>query len=256
MKKFTFLGCSLTVGEGLDSEKTDENNYTNIISNYYGATCKNLAKSGNSNYNIFVEALNEILYNEQDIIFLQWSSPNRHWLYPNLDCNIIITANSKQKNIHYLDTTYSAKFLQTFADQFLILNHDYHNLIQVSNFCKILQTISKNKTKLVFINGILPWTKEIIHLRSLTDPAKYFSKYTKELLSIDLLPDQDIEKFFIELHNNVKSLDNNLWVNMFNSMQDEMLDLGTDNCHPGIDSHKHYASMIIKYLNNDKKLQY
>lgn len=256
MKRFTFLGCSLTAGEGLDNEKTDNNNYTNIIANYYGAQVKNLAKSGNSNYNIFIEALNEILYNEQDLVFVQWSSPNRHWLYPNLDCNLIITANSKQKDIKYLDTMYSAKFLQSFADQFLLLNHDYHNLIQVGNFSKILETVSTNKTQLIFINGLLPWTKEIKCKQSLSNPAKYFSEYTKELLSLDLLPDQDIAKFFTTLYDTVKKLDSSLWVNMFSSMQNEMIDLGTDNSHPGIGSHKHYASMIIEYLNNDKKLQH
>lgn len=254
MKKFTFLGCSLTVGEGLVEEKADSNNYVNIVSGHYKVKANNLAKFGNSNYNIFLAALNEILYGDQDILFVQWSAPNRHWLYPNLDSNFIITAGSKQKNIKYLDTFYSSKFLQNFADQFLLLNHDYHNLLQLSNYCQILESISKDKTRLVFINGLVPWTKEIKYSSSGSDPAKYFSKYTKELLSVSLLPDNEIQKFFTVLHKTVKRLDSKLWVNMFNSMLVESIDFGIDNKHPGIKSHAHFASMIINYLNNDKKL--
>lgn len=77
MDKFTFVGCSFTVGEGLEFEKTDSNNYTNIVVKKYSANILNLAKKGNSNYNIFITALNELLFNTPDKIFIQWSALNR-----------------------------------------------------------------------------------------------------------------------------------------------------------------------------------
>ena len=62
-KLWTFVGCSLTVGEGLELEKNDPNNYTNLIINHFGsAKPNNLATRGNSNHNIFFTALNEILF--------------------------------------------------------------------------------------------------------------------------------------------------------------------------------------------------
>ncbi len=50
--KFTFTGCSFTVGEGLPLEKADKNNYCNLVGEQYLADVTNLGQKGNSNYNI------------------------------------------------------------------------------------------------------------------------------------------------------------------------------------------------------------
>lgn len=246
--KFTFIGCSITRGEGLSDEESDKNNYANIVGNHFNATVTNLSKSGNSNYNIFIEGLNQLLYNRPDVLFLQWSGLQRHWIYPNLDIEFPMVPGGPISDINYLKTVFSEKFLKKFTEQFALLNHEYHNILALLNYCKILETIAGNQTRLVFINGLLPWTNEIQNKESLNNVYLNFSEYTKELLSVDMLPDEDITVFFNKIYDALTQIDKNKWPNMFNSLVDLLVDLGNDNSHPGPKSHGLYADMIINYL--------
>lgn len=248
MKKFTFIGCSITKGVGLPKEDLDENNYTNIVGKYFNAEITNLSISGNSNYNIFMSGLNELLYNRPDTLLIQWSGLHRHWMHPNLDLSFGIGAMDAINELNYLDTVFSKKDLQKFVKQFLLLNHDYHNILALLNYCKILETVAHTQTKIIFINGLLPWTKEIQFLQAMGNPAKNFSEYTKNLLSIDKLPDQDIEFFFNKIHNGLSQIDKNNWINMFRSILTLAEDVGTDNLHPGPNTHAKIAQMIINHI--------
>ena len=245
--RFTFIGCSFTVGEGLVSEKDDVNNYTNILANHYSASVKNLAVKGNSNYNIFITALNEIIFNSPDKIFVQWSALNRLWLYPGPDTKLALSHTIKN-DYRYRDLFYSKKELQKFTDTYHILNHDYNNLIILINYCNILTEISKNKTQVIFINGLLPWTREILSLDTTLDFSKNLSNYTKEILEFDSRNDNELIDFFTKLNKDVQGLNQIMWVNMFDSMTKTLIDFGTDNEHPGPKSHQQYAEMIINYL--------
>jgi hypothetical protein len=250
MKSFTFIGCSYTVGEGLQHEKLDENNYANIVAKNYNAKAKNLSTSGNSNYKIFISAINELLFNEQEVLFIQWSELSRVWFYPHLDLQFQVPSCISYSDMSYLDLTLTKNFFKTFGEQFSIINHDFNNILNLLNYCKILESIAKNKkNKIVFINGLLPWTKEILDINSCNDPHENFSDYTKNLLSIDQLSDEDVVKFFRQIHDALQETDLNNWVNMFESMLDLQVDVGIDDQHPGSMSHKVYADMIINYLN-------
>ena len=79
--RFTFIGCSFTVGVGLNHEKNDVNNYTNIVANHCSADVKNSAVGGNSNYNIFMTAVNEILFNTPDKIFTSFIRYIKYFLF-------------------------------------------------------------------------------------------------------------------------------------------------------------------------------
>ena len=106
--QFTFVGCSFTVGEGLELEKSDTSNYVNLVGKHYSASITNLAVGGNSNYNIFITALNEILFNPPDKIFVQWSALNRLWLYPGLDTELSLSHIIKDDYV-YRNMFYSKK---------------------------------------------------------------------------------------------------------------------------------------------------
>jgi hypothetical protein len=253
--RFTFVGCSFTVGVGLDHEKDDPTNYTNIIAKRYNAEVNNLAYAGNSNYNIFMSTLNEILYNKSDKIFVQWSTLNRLWLYPGPNTELALSHTIKN-DYRYRDLFYSKKELQKFIDTYQLLNHDYHNILTLINYCNILTKISKNKTQLIFINGLLPWTKEILSLDTMIDFSKNLSTYTKEILEFDSREDHELIDFFTKLNHAVTGLSHSSWVNVFDSMINSSIDIGNDNVHPGPESHRLYADMIIKYIedNNDKRI--
>jgi hypothetical protein len=169
-------------------------------------------------------------------------------MHPNLDLSFGISTIDAINELNYLDTVFSKKDLQKFVKQFLLLNHDYHNMLALLNYCKILETVSHTQTQLIFINGLLPWTKEIQFLQTSNNPAKNFSAYTKNLLSIDKLPDQDIKFFFNKIHNGLSQIDKRNWVNMFQSILELGEDTGTDNVHPGTKTHANIAQMIINHI--------
>ena len=245
--RFTFIGCSFTVGVGLDHEKNDVNNYTNIVANHCSADVKNSAVGGNSNYNIFMTAVNEILFNTPDKIFVQWSNLNRLWLYPGPNTKLVLSHTIKT-DYEYRDIFYSKKELQKFTDTYHILNHDYNNLITLINYCNILTEINKNTTQLIFINGLLPWTNEISSSDTMGNFSKNLSNYTKEILEFNSRDDNELLEFFTKLNVAVLSLNQSVWINMFNSFAKLAVDVGTDNEHPGPKSHQQYAEMIINYL--------
>jgi hypothetical protein len=245
---FTFCGCSLTAGDGLSLEKNDPNNYSNLVSANYNANVKNIAKKGSSNYDIFIAGVNEILFNTPDILFLQWTGLNRHLMHPSLYIEFPIINQDSVTEIKHLDIQFSKKFLKKFVDQFLLLNHNYHNILALINYCKILEKISENKSKIVMINGLLPWTEELIRKDACDDPVNSFSLYTQRLLSVHNLPDEDIKLFFNKIHYGLEEIEKNNWVNMFNSLSKQKIDLGNDNRHPGPKSHQLYANTIITYL--------
>ena len=250
--QFTFVGCSFTVGEGLELEKSDTSNYVNLVGKHYSASITNLAVGGNSNYNIFITALNEILFNPPDKIFVQWSALNRLWLYPGLDTELSLSHIIKDDYV-YRNMFYSKKELQKFTDTYHILNHDYHNILTLINYCNILTKISKNKTQLIFINGLLPWTREILSLDTMPDFSKNLSNYTKEILEFDSRDDIELIDFFTKLNKNILELPQSKWVNMFDSMIKILIDFGTDGEHPGPKSHTLYADMIINYIEEYKE---
>jgi hypothetical protein len=253
MKKFTFIGCSITKGVGLPNEEHDENNYANLIGKHFNAKVKNLSKGGNSNYNIFITALNELLYTKPDVLFLQWSALNRLWLYPGPDTQLFLS-HSIEHDYNYRGLFFSQKELKKLADSYHLLNHDYHNLMVIVNYSKILESVATTDTQIVFINGLIPWTSDIASSDTINDYSKNLSAYSKEILDFDTRNDVELNEFYTNLHLAVNSLQSDKWVNMFDSLYDITIDIGNDNLHPGIESHKHYASMIINYLKNDKTI--
>lgn len=254
MKKFTFIGCSITKGEGLPDSEFDSANYPNIIGQVFNAEVTNLSRLGNTNYNIFIDGLNQLLFNRPDVLVIQWSGLQRHWLYPNLDITLTLTNRDIIREIDYLDTVFSKKELQKFCDQFLLLNHDYHNILHLLNYCKILEALAREQTQLIFVNGLIPWTQEIQYLETLDNTAKYFSEYTKKLLSHTLLPDSDIEIFFKKIFYALNEIDKNKWINIFSSMLEFSIDAGLDKKHPGPKTHNKIAQLIINKLTNDQRL--
>ena len=241
MTQFTFTGCSFTHGVGVDPA------YPAIVAEHYRAELKNLAIPGHTNAGIFIDSLNEILYHTPDTLFVQWSGLNRHCLYPGLNVSFHIPGYINQ-DLEYLDFLFTKSRARQFVDDFQILNHDYHNILLLINYCKILETVSKGKCRLVFINGLVPWTEDMQFLESLNDPYNAFSKYTKDILSFDLLPDDEIEKFFKSIALGLLELNKSWWVNMFSSIESTKIDVIADNQHPGPKTHSYYATQIIKHL--------
>ena len=78
------------------------------------------------------------------------------------------------------------------------------------------------------------------------------SEYTKEILYFNNSPDNEIRHFLDNLRTAMNTLDQNKWVNMFNSILNNRIDTVSDiDYHPGIKTHTKFAEQIIEYLDNE-----
>jgi hypothetical protein len=210
--RFYFNGCSITQGAGFANEKLNPNIYPNLIATDY----INDASGGASNLKIFLHSSRAIIDNLADIYIVQWSALHRHWVYAAPDQGT------------YIGSVADSHQLKDFVAQYQLLNHDYGNILQLIDFCRILQALANScNAKLLFVNGLVDWSNKIDWMHKLVEDAS-----------------SDHERFVENLQNNMELVDWNLWINPWSSMYDSRLDEANDGLHPGPLTHKHIADQI------------
>lgn len=215
----------------------------------------NYAKRGASNLLIFLNAAQCMQSGRYDSVFVQWSALNRLWLFPAPDATIDINS-LLHVNFDYRGVTINRKDRKQLHDLLSFLNHDFHNILQLIDFCCILETMSKQiGCDVYFINGLVPWTRELADEMVHDDLSTFLSAYTKEILDFDQRDDLEILGFLDVLRQKFRSLSQNLWINLFDSMQSLCLDKGPLGHHPGIQSHAVMAEKIIAFF-KDKSRKY
>jgi hypothetical protein len=243
-------GCSFTYGGQLPEDRRITaawpGQLAEIIDN---SDVDNIAFSGSSNLEIFLRTLRQIQQQHYDLIIVQWSMFRRHWFEPNLDrlylCSGAPEAGLQDwsSNTIYLSASERKKFYNTLT----MLTGDYRESIDVITFCNTLKSLMKSGQHVVFVNGLVPWGKDLIQLDDPTDLYKSMSEFTKDMLEFDFKDDQEIRKYYQELNNKLLPLQDD-WINMTNSWSKNMIDFATDNCHPGEKSHRWLAEQIKQHL--------
>jgi len=251
MKSACFTGCSFTVGEGFDPDQRDQFIYDRLVSDRCHFRRTNLAKGGNSNHEIFMSAARAMIQ-AFDIVFVQWSVLNRIWLYPGPDCEWSI--NVGKKEFRYREIYLDSDRKQLFQDQLRMMNHDYQNIFFLIDYCHILSDLaSLHGKKLVFINGLIPWSDDLIRPMG-QDLSSSLSFYSKALLDFDHRDDDEILKLFSALRDKAATLDQSKWVNIWRSFQSMQVDRGPQGHHPGQKSHRIMADLIVEHLVTQKIL--
>jgi hypothetical protein len=194
-----------------------------------------------------------IMSQKYDIVFTQWSALNRIWLFPGPDAKFF-TNDTIYPDFQYREIYLSPNQKQKFNDTLLMLNHDYQNIVDLIDYCNILTNLaSKLSTKIIFINGLVPWTADLsIPLGN--DLSSSLSPYFKDILDFDNRTDSEIIKFFSELQIKFTELDLSKWINVFDSFQKNTIDEGPEGHHPGIKSHRWMADQITTYLTTNNIL--
>jgi hypothetical protein len=245
MKKLCFNGCSFTVGEGFDVDQREFHIYDRLVCKNLAYQHTNIAKSGSSNYEIFMRSARAML-DDHDILFVQWSALNRIWFYPGPDTEYFV--NDGCAEFRYRDIYLAPKAKAKFEETLLLLNHDYHNIIALIDYCSILDRLAERHGKIViYINGLVPWTDDLSRPLG-KDLGQELSKYTKEILDFDDRDDDAIFLFLNDLRAKFASLDQSRWINLFESFQKFAVDIAPHGHHPGIQSHEIMADKILQYL--------
>ena len=246
MKKVCWAGCSFTVGEGFDQSQQNLV-YTQLVSQECDFVSTNIAVRGNSNYKIFLSACKAVVSQQFDIVFVQWSGLNRIWLHPGPE-TVFFASENIRPDYRYRDLYLDPAQKKNLCEWLLRLNHDYQNIVDLIDYCNILERMQSSNTKVVFINGLVPWTNDLTKPLDKSNLSKTLSKYTKEILDFDQRDDDEIIKYFTFLQDKFSTLNIDLWVNIFDSFLSHMIDFSPVGHHPGQQSHKWMAQQVSKYI--------
>jgi hypothetical protein len=248
-------GCSFTYGAGFLEHERHEKTWPSILGNRLGATTvTNVAMKGSSNNEIFLRTLRAMDQTYYDIVIVQWSSLRRHWFEPGLDRNYICSGNPRDlvENWSHKDKYLSKSKRKIFSDILTMLTGDYRASMDLALFCKTLIKLRQN-TKMVFVNGLVPWTKELIYPPEYPfDMSAVFSDFTRMMLEFDTLDDGEILSWFIKLRNEIMPTVPN-WVNIDNSWLKNLVDKATEDHHPGPKSQIWMADQIHQFLVDQKR---
>lgn len=245
--KTCFNGCSFTYGEGFDLSDRAIHVYDQILAKKYNWSSTNIAAPGSDNHNIFLRSAESIQSQKYNIVFTQWSALNRIWLSPGPDVYYFIN------DIRHSDYTYRDLYInpgdkKKLNELLLLLNHDYQNIIDLTSYCNILEQLAQvNGTRIVFINGLIPWQEDLIQPIG-SNFEKSLSSYSKSILDFNTRSDNEIIEYFLKLQQKTSTLNKNIWVNMFDSFYSNICDHSPAGHHPGIKSHKWMADKIAYYI--------
>ena len=274
MSKLVFTGCSVTAGNGwIDIADSDESKkleykdfpglWTNLcatqIDQLKDLEVVNFGKGGASNTEIFKNTVEAIADHNSDIGILccQWTGMPRY----NFDIGLELwatreglqrSARSKHDVNLNCGTTWSRKYLDDILDRFLVLHHLHGEIVKVVEYSSILQKLSQQlNIKLYFVNGLCPWDQNYFVKLSGVLPEEYTMFTKKEILNIDSRDDTDIFKLYEIMHNDYEKaggIDPTQWVNLYDSMMANKIDVNYDTQHPGIKSNQLYFQQIKKFL--------
>ena len=245
--KTCFNGCSFTYGEGFNLQERNQYIYDKVLSKEYNWNSTNIAVKGSSNYTIFLRSAEAIQSQQYDIVFTQWSALNRIWLSPGPEVHYFVN-DLKYPDYTYRDLYISPKDKKKLNQLLLLLNHDYQNILDLISYCNILQQLAVvNKSRAVFINGLIPWQEDLIQTLD-SNLNQSLSLYSKIIFDFKNRSDDEIIKYFLKLQKKISTLDKNLWVNMFESFLENTCDIAPAGHHPGVESHQWMAKQITNYL--------
>ena len=257
MNTTVFVGASVTVGAGLPKEKNDPDSWVNRLHGFIpelnSTALINLANGGTSNEAIFHDAVDS-LASSPKYLFVAWTSFPRLRINPSVELyetGQIWTAGSTLTDINFLNLNYSKKYLTDIKNRFLDLLHDHYEIIKVLKYSQTITKLSKlTNTKLFFINATLPWDDnyfiKLPHTQ-LTDTTRY----TQSILEADSRDDAEYWGIYDKIHSDYAAvgLPDARWINLYQSYQPNfVIDLGTDNQHPGPLSNLAFSEFLIKKI--------
>jgi hypothetical protein len=252
-KTACFNGCSLTFGKGFDSEKQrDLYVYDRLVANHLGYNRINIAEPGSSNHRIFIRSVNALEKGICDVLFVQWSGLRRIWLSPGPETwYCAIPAPELSEYVYRNKVLLKGKEKLNFELTLHLFNHDYNNILELIDYCNVLSKLAKQSdVQIVYVNGLVPWTRDLATPLA-DDLNSSLDAYTKEILDFDTRDDAEIKKFFLNLQQKFSTMNVSQWVNVFDSLQNNTIDFGTDGRHPGVNSHRWLANKIINFMKDE-----
>jgi len=261
MINILFSGCSFVFGTGLEDNYSNPNHFSNILAdNLFNNNYQidNIGVPGNSNERIFLESLHHLTKTYYEYAFICWTSLPRYVCWVGLELYQCRQTFSPGNIFLYEhkgnDISWTRDQLIDFQNKFILLNHQHYYIRDLVDYINILIDVAKSKgTNIFFINSLLPWDQcYFTHINEEVTPCK-LTNYTNELLNSDKRDDIEINLLYQMMHKHYAEnggIQEERWLNLYQSLYSMMIDVGDDNLHPGIKSHQLFADMLLKNYNS------
>jgi len=268
--KVVFTGCSFTAGAGWQDIDPAQSStmackeapelWVNLCHRQLPALQQleliNLGSVGASNSDIFESTVDTIATHSNTIKFLfcQWTSyPRYHW-------NLGFELWSTKDSVTDWDTpsfdintsvgiNHTAKDLGRFKKQYLMLHHPHWEIVKILRYTRTLsQLAQQHNIKIFFINGLCHWDHDFFTQHTDDSKPEDYTTYTKkEILEIDFRNDTDIHELYNLAHSHYNlagGVNPDQWINLYDSMQNNMIDTNYDRSHPGKLSNLKYFNQV------------
>jgi len=273
LKNVVFSGDSLTAGVGFNQldlpqmVKDSPYLWTNLVqqssSKYRNMEQVNISVSGCSNSEIFEDTIKYLAENGNNIdtLFCQWTTMSRYNFNTGFELwsTRVITGGGAANDINLSNnTTWPKSYINDIVNRLRTMKHLHWEILQVVNYSNIIKQLSKklNINNVFFINGQCPWDENYFIELHNVKPEQYTNFTKKEILNIDARDDQDIFALYKLAHQHYRDaggICENDWINLYSSLRVLAFDSNFDDYHPGIESNKLYAQLIIDKLKLTKR---
>lgn len=272
-RKVIFAGCSYTAGNGWVDLPPDQSLpkeckdspylWVNLchkkIPRMKELELVNIGKGGASNTEIFENSVRSIssLGNDIDIMICQWTSVPRYNFNAGFELwdttESLINTECRKHDIHLnRGDHWPREYVKDLLDRLRVMHHLHWEIVKIVDYSSILSKLAKQiGFDIFFVNGLCPWDKDYFTKLENVEPEQYTPFTKKEILNIDSRDDQDIFKLYNLAHDYYQKaggINNNAWINLYNSFSNNKIDTNYDQRHPGKQSNFIYYNLIKQKL--------
>ena len=253
-----FTGCSFTAGTGFELKKTDPGLWVNLLHKnvkiLQNTELVNSGVGGASNDQIFINSVDHILKYNTKFVFVEWTSYPRYSFKLGLELyetKVDFVTNARMWVNSPSDMPYTKKYLENLRNRVVTLNHPYYEISKIVSYVNILINLCKlKKCSIFFINGLCEWDQDFFIKKENVLPYDY-TDYTKKILNIDNRDDDKIYALYNKIHseyNSMGGIQESYWLNLYNSLIKNRIDVNSDKTHPGYESNQKYFKFLSQAL--------
>lgn len=255
-----FVGCSYTFGEGFAQQNHEPNLWVNLlhsnIKQLSSTELVNLGETAASNEKIFYKASRYIAAYRPRFAFVQWTGSPRYNILLGIEpyhTNQYFAFDGSVYDHHLHSIDYSAAYLENIRNRFLSLHHPHQSILNIVEYTNsLIELCQLTKTQLFFINGLCSWDRDYFTKLNNSTPNKY-TAYTQKILETHTRDDNQVYILYDRIHSDYAqagTVQESLWMNLYDSFLNNRVDTNNDNLHPGIKSNQFYFELVRNSLTN------
>lgn len=239
MEEWHFTGCSLTSDYYL---KNSSDVYPALVGKHFNVKVNNKAVRGRSNFEIFQDSLESLTDKNCSKLFVQITEPGRETFHHSYD--LLSTISSVSPII-------PTKKFTNFSNIYKVLDQEYNQYRLLNRFVPILNNFANSLGKKVyFINGNLYLNNVYFNNEPINN---WFSldERLKHIIDFDYQPDNMLVNQINDIRAKLSVINPTQWILLLNTICSLQTDTATDDIHPGVESNKLYAKILINFLTNE-----